>query len=310
MLLADEERRARQDRITRIMLYITLMYLVFFRSAEPFDEQQERVEPFARVPTPPPPPPPRQFSVQSERERHWVELPPPFRVPPPRVRRAAPPPPQWPTSSGGVDRDALRRYAGVRRQLDAAAIAEVWQRAATMRPTGACARRVRDVFSGDCYDAMRICHDDDPEQSDCYVRVSLWPWAAALDDLRLMAPMTRACAVHFDGSSVKDHDDRPHMDLPSCVVGGNETLPLRELRGDIARALAHSAALHAKQTPKLGSNKRARLLRWHAADPVDNDERWFNELVAATQGDRNAFVDHPQLLEKFWGVTNTTSNVR
>ena len=301
-MLLDEERRARQDRFTRIMLYATLMYLVFFRSAEPLETPQERAE-FEHRPTRPPPPPSRHFNVDSERERHWVELPPPRKVPPPSVRRPAPPSPAWPTGAA-EDRDSLRQYAGVRRKLDAAGVAEVWQRAALMRSSGVCARQVRDVFSGACYDPMRICHDDelDSDTGDCYVRASLWAsWAAGhriADDLRLMMPMSRKCAVQFAATSEPQHQ-RP---MPSCAASANETLPVRDLRGDIARSLAFLAVVYDKHALKLDASKRSRLLRWHVADPVDNDERWFNELVAVTQGDRNAFVDFPQLLMNIWGA--------
>lgn len=36
------------------------------------------------------------------------------------------------------------------------------------------------------------------------------------------------------------------------------------------------------------------LLQWHVIDPVDDDERWHNEIVYSFQGNRNPFVDHPE----------------
>lgn len=36
------------------------------------------------------------------------------------------------------------------------------------------------------------------------------------------------------------------------------------------------------------------LLQWHVADPVDARERSRNDVVAAYQGNRNPFIDHPQ----------------
>ena len=39
------------------------------------------------------------------------------------------------------------------------------------------------------------------------------------------------------------------------------------------------------------------ILAWHAADPVDDDERLRNEVVYQFQGNRNPFVDHPEWVE-------------
>lgn len=41
----------------------------------------------------------------------------------------------------------------------------------------------------------------------------------------------------------------------------------------------------------------ATVLAWHAADPVDDDERLRNEVVYQFQGNRNPFVDHPEWVE-------------
>lgn len=43
------------------------------------------------------------------------------------------------------------------------------------------------------------------------------------------------------------------------------------------------------------------LLKWHRADPVSEKEIDRNEAVYGFQGNRNPFIDHPELVEYIWG---------
>ena len=49
------------------------------------------------------------------------------------------------------------------------------------------------------------------------------------------------------------------------------------------------------------------LLEWHRADPVSPKEIARNEGVYKEQGNRNPFVDHPELAEYIWGTKQNTS---
>lgn len=52
---------------------------------------------------------------------------------------------------------------------------------------------------------------------------------------------------------------------------------------------------------------RSTLLQWHHEDPVDPIERAHNEAVASFQGNRNAFVDHPEWVScLFQGICAAT----
>lgn len=44
------------------------------------------------------------------------------------------------------------------------------------------------------------------------------------------------------------------------------------------------------------------LMEWHRADPVSQKEIIRNEAVYKEQGNRNPFVDHPELAEHIWGI--------
>lgn len=43
------------------------------------------------------------------------------------------------------------------------------------------------------------------------------------------------------------------------------------------------------------------LIRWNCEDPVDDRERHRNDIVAAFQGNRNPFIDHPEWVHDLWG---------
>jgi len=56
---------------------------------------------------------------------------------------------------------------------------------------------------------------------------------------------------------------------------------------------------------------RSVLLQWHLDDPVDDRERFHNEVVFSFQGNRNPFIDHPEWVDCLYnnvcnGVPDTT----
>jgi hypothetical protein len=44
------------------------------------------------------------------------------------------------------------------------------------------------------------------------------------------------------------------------------------------------------------------LLRWHASSAVEDWERARNDAVCAAQGNRNPFVDRPELVTRVFGT--------
>ena len=49
------------------------------------------------------------------------------------------------------------------------------------------------------------------------------------------------------------------------------------------------------------------LMEWHRADPVSQKEINRNEAVYSEQGNRNPYVDHPELAEYIWGTAQHTA---
>jgi len=94
--------------------------------------------------------------------------------------------------------------------------------------------------------------------------------------------------------------------------------PADEFKGDIARIYFYmitcyndknfTSNANARSVFTFSNNKaaftytaRTLLLKWHRNDPVSDRERERNRLIEMKQGNRNPFVDAPDLAEYIWG---------
>ena len=91
--------------------------------------------------------------------------------------------------------------------------------------------------------------------------------------------------------------------------------PPKEYEGDFARIIMYMATIYpADRWSGQGANffadgdyltlngySRQLLLQWHNLDPVSDLERTRNDVIASVQGNRNPFVDYPQLVDYIWG---------
>lgn len=95
--------------------------------------------------------------------------------------------------------------------------------------------------------------------------------------------------------------------------------PADEYKGDFARTYFYMATAYQNLTwkytymfqtgdyPTLKTWASNLLLSWHRADPVSQKELDRNEAVYQIQGNRNPFIDFPELAEYVWGTrTNET----
>ncbi len=98
----------------------------------------------------------------------------------------------------------------------------------------------------------------------------------------------------------------------SGIIGGykNSTYyePLDEVKGDVARICLYVYARWGGEYSKCSSITNVFqsvdvLLEWCEMDPVDTWEMGRNEVVYAKQGNRNVFIDYPELAWKLFGET-------
>ncbi|MGI6787371.1 MAG: endonuclease I family protein [Acholeplasmataceae bacterium] len=101
--------------------------------------------------------------------------------------------------------------------------------------------------------------------------------------------------------------------IKGYTVGTNEYYPGNDHRGDVARILLYMAVrykniLSLVETPNNYSytpegaqmGRLSLLLKWHEIDPVDEFELNRNEVIFEYQGNRNPFIDHPELFERIY----------
>jgi endonuclease I len=123
---------------------------------------------------------------------------------------------------------------------------------------------------------------------------------------------------YFDWS---DPNDPAHIipaspSAPQASYDSNSWQPAPGERGDIARAMfymdvryngaeAYTTDLELVAFAPAGAQMGSlnTLLLWHAEDPPDEAERARNDLIYANyQGNRNPFIDHPELVAAIWGT--------
>ncbi|HVK60293.1 MAG TPA: endonuclease [Bdellovibrionales bacterium] len=94
--------------------------------------------------------------------------------------------------------------------------------------------------------------------------------------------------------------DTPERELrcPESKIGsikgenGRFFEPPAPHKGNVARALFYFSVRY--QIP-IGGRQEATLRRWTKLDPVDAEERDRNDAIQKVQGNRNPFVDYPEL---------------
>lgn len=66
-------------------------------------------------------------------------------------------------------------------------------------------------------------------------------------------------------------------------------------KGNVARALFYFST---RYRIKIEASEEAFLRKWHMEDPVDAEEKLHHEQIFAVQGNRNPYIDRPELVEE------------
>ncbi|PIQ97096.1 MAG: hypothetical protein COV67_06060 [Nitrospinae bacterium CG11_big_fil_rev_8_21_14_0_20_56_8] len=77
--------------------------------------------------------------------------------------------------------------------------------------------------------------------------------------------------------------------------GAPPEMPRKEIRGDLARAHFYMSVQYGIPIPQKEEDE---LRLWHVTDPPDAWEEERNTQIELVQGNRNPFIDHPELAER------------
>lgn len=146
-----------------------------------------------------------------------------------------------------------------------------------------------------------------PAYSDMW---NLYPSDASANQAKSNYPFGETRTAKFDNGVTK-------IGSPKAGYGGGSSTvfePADEYKGDFARAIFYMATVYddlnwvydymfvSNTYPSLVPWAVNMLLQWSRQDPVSQKEIDRNDYVEQYQGNRNPFVDFPNLAEYIWGL--------
>ena len=104
--------------------------------------------------------------------------------------------------------------------------------------------------------------------------------------------------ANVHGSEISSRCSKAYLGTPMSPEKRNNRgmsfEPPEDHKGNVARALFYFSL---RYKMKISDMQEAHLRNWHQLDPVDEDEKFRNEVINEVQGNRNPFIDIPDLVE-------------
>ncbi len=83
--------------------------------------------------------------------------------------------------------------------------------------------------------------------------------------------------------------------------------PRDQHKGDCARSMFYFAVCYNNPSSPFFNDQEAVLRQWHVQDPVSTKEINRNNGIEDAQGNRNPFVDHPELVDRIYSLSTTAN---
>jgi len=158
--------------------------------------------------------------------------------------------------------------------------------------------------------------------TDYWNREHIWPQSKGLKgnqsrkDLYNIVP-TDSSVNSSRGNKYFDNAACPHKECVGCKSDSQRWEPPDDVKGDVARIAFYMDAVYNESSRvelldlrlvsslqtdrKTDFGKLETLLAWHCADPVSQYEQNRNNIISEVQGNRNRFVDEPELVSQRYG---------
>ena len=92
--------------------------------------------------------------------------------------------------------------------------------------------------------------------------------------------------------------NNPYQKIGSAWYPGDEHI------GDVARIVLYISIRYNLPLSIVGNLNM--FLKWHELDPVNEFEKTRNDRIYTIQKNRNPFIDHPELVERYFGAPKTS----
>ena len=132
---------------------------------------------------------------------------------------------------------------------------------------------------------------------------------ADLHHLRPEDPVVNSTRNNFPFGEVKSGDkvkmsSQNGGEYTDNYLGGGYFEPQDCAKGDVARILLYLITRYSYLETKgitVVAQSMKMILEWNELDPVDEWEMQRNDVTEGYQGNRNPFIDHPELAREIWG---------
>ena len=153
------------------------------------------------------------------------------------------------------------------------------------------------IYSGESHNKSEYWSSSNPNENQTFNTEHIYP--------RSMVNNTALADLHHlrtaDAEINESRSNFPFTDGQGTykLVGGNTFFPGEEWRGDVARMIMYMNLRYEEPFSDMGG--LALFLKWNAEDPLSPIEIQRNEVIANAQGNRNPFIDNPNLATRIWG---------